>query len=949
MPTRANNLVNSTQGDSRDTGNEIIVLTKQLISEIQPHFPLEQINLDSSLDRELGLDSLARVELINRIENHFDLVLPEQTFSLAEVPRDLVRAIESAHTGKTFIKTSLTSQDKSKVEYPAHANTLIEVLLWHAEKHPNRTLIQMYEDSEEGETMSYSELLAGAQTVAAGLQQNGIHPGDTIVLMLQAGREYFFSFFGVLLTGAVPVPIYPPARPSQIEDHINRHTRILQNCVTSMLITIPEAKHVATLLKARVGSLKSIVTVEELMNTHYRLTPTDIRPNDVAFLQYTSGSTGDPKGVILTHANLLANIRAMGERVNANSNDVFVSWLPLYHDMGLIGAWFGSLYFGMLFVVMSPLAFLTRPQRWLWAIHRYGGTLSASPNFGYEYCVRRLSNEDLKSLNLSSWRAAFNGAESVSPDTVRNFCDRFTAFNFNKKAYMPVYGLAENSVGLTFPYPDQGPKFDFIQRDLFSTEGIAKTAPPGDQNSICFLSCGSPIPGHQIRIVDNANNELPERQEGQLQFCGPSATSGYYRNPNAVKQLFSGDWLNTGDLAYIADGELFVTGRIKDIIIRAGRNLYPQELEEAVGDIDGIRKGRVAVFSSKGAEDNAEQLVVMAETRETDTTLRKQLTRSINTLANDLIGATVDDVVLAPPGTILKTSSGKIRRAACRELYQGKNIGKKPKTVAWQVIHLLLTSIKPQLKRFRRTIATFVYGLYGMMLFYLIAAMVWTAVAITPTMNLRWSIMRFGTKLLAKLTATSLNIKGQENLPPLEQPCVFVANHASYLDGPILVAALKRHFSFVAKIELLNSFIPRLFLKRIGSQFVERFDIGKSVEDTRDLQDLAESGQSLLFFPEGTFTRIPGLLPFHMGAFMIAAKSGLPVVPVTIRGTRSILRGESVIPQRGAITVTISPPVYPATLAEQTDSDYWQSAINLQRQSRQSILKTCGEPDLERL
>jgi len=947
MSTKAKNVVHSRKGETQDAGSKIIELTKQLISELQPYFPLKQINLDSSLDRELGLDSLARVELISRIETYFDVALPEQTFSMAEVLRDLLRAVESAHADTTAIKTATVAQRKSTVNIPTQAQTLIDVLHWHADKHPHRKLIQMYEDMEEGETMTYSELLTGARSVAAGLQSHGIRSGDTVVLMLNAGRDYFFSFFAVLLTGAIPVPIYPPARPSQIEDHIIRHTRILQNCATTMLITTPEAKHVAQLLKARVESLKSIVTVEDLMKDESSLTVPEIKPNDIAFLQYTSGSTGDPKGVILTHSNLLENIRAMGERVEATSKDVFVSWLPLYHDMGLIGAWFGSLYFGMLFVVMSPLAFLTRPQRWLWAINRYRGTLSASPNFGYEYCLKKINEDDLKGLDLSSWRAAFNGAEAVSPDTVRKFCDRFKEYGFHKNAYMPVYGLAENSVGLTFPKPGQGPRVDTIQRELFSTNGLATPVSSEDQNSICFMSCGIPIPHHQIRVVDTANNELPERQEGELQFCGPSATSGYYRNPDAVKQLFSGDWLNTGDLAYIADGELYVTGRVKDIIIRAGRNLYPQELEEAVGNIDGIRKGRVAVFSSRNHEDNTEKLVVMAETREVDPGNRQQLVKSINLLANDLIGATVDDVVLAPQGTILKTSSGKIRRAACRELYENKLIGKKPKTLAWQFIHLLLTSIKPQLKRVRRTFITFVYGFYGLALFYSIAALAWLLVAILPTMNQRWFVMRIGTKLLAKLTATPLIIKGQENLPAPQQACVFVANHTSYLDGPILIALLNQKFSFVAKIELLNNFISRIFLQRIGSSFVERFDTEKSIQDTKSLQKLAESGQSLLFFSEGTFTRIPGLRPFHMGAFMIAAKTRLPVVPVTIRGCRSILRGGTRMPQRGAITVTISEPVYPTL--QDTGNDLWETAIDLQRRTRESMLKTCGEPDLERV
>ncbi|NOX91241.1 MAG: fatty acyl-AMP ligase [Gammaproteobacteria bacterium] len=221
----------------------------------------------------------------------------------------------------------------------------------------------------------------------------------------------------------------------------------------------------ARLLKSQLDTLHQIITVDELMNTGSRYEKPAISPQDTAFLQYTSGSTGSPKGVVLTHANLLANIRAMGERVGANPNDVFVSWLPLYHDMGLIGAWLGSLYYAALFVVMSPLAFLARPQRWLQAIHRYQGTLSAAPNFAYELCLHRLEDSDLEGIDLSSWRAAFNGAEAVSPETVIQFPQRFRPYGFHPNAMMPVYGLAENSVGLAFPPLDQGVLIDNIQRN----------------------------------------------------------------------------------------------------------------------------------------------------------------------------------------------------------------------------------------------------------------------------------------------------------------------------------------------------------------------------------------------------------------------------------------------------------------------------------------------------
>ena len=230
---------------------------------------------------------------------------------------------------------------------------------------------------------------------------------------------------------------------------------------------------VGRLLKSQVLSLRGVVTVSELTASSAPYIRPSISPNDIAFLQYTSGSTGNPKGVVLTHANLLANIRAMGEAVEATPDDVFVSWLPLYHDMGLIGACFGSLYFAILLIVMSPLSFLSRPKRWLWTIHQYRGTISASPNFGYEYCLLRLEDEAIEGLDLSCWRLALNGAEPVSPDSIEGFSRRFEPLGFKAEAMTPVYGLAESSVGLAFPPLHRGPLIDRIDREKFSLTGQA--------------------------------------------------------------------------------------------------------------------------------------------------------------------------------------------------------------------------------------------------------------------------------------------------------------------------------------------------------------------------------------------------------------------------------------------------------------------------------------------
>jgi 1-acyl-sn-glycerol-3-phosphate acyltransferase len=804
----------------------------------------------------------------------------------------------------------------------------------------------MYSDEGDDQVITYRQLKDDAVLIAGGLQQRGLQPAEPVVLMLPSGPEYFYSFMGILLAGGIPVPVYPPARPSQLEDHMRRHVRILTNCLARTFITVTEAKGVAHLLKSQVPNLQHIVTADDLASSSVITATPVITANDIAFIQYTSGSTGNPKGVVLTHANLMANIRAMGRTVKAGPKDVFVSWLPLYHDMGLIGAWLGSLYFAMLFVAMSPLSFLARPERWLWAIDHYGGTLSASPNFGYEYCLRRLSDEDLAGLDLSSWRAAFNGAEPVSPETLHNFSQRFKTWGFSNKAMMPVYGLAESTVGLTFPPLDRGPVIDRIKRDTFMQTGTADAAQDEDEHALRFVSSGSPLADHQIRVVDHAGHELPERQEGRLEFHGPSSTSGYYRDAEKTQTLFDEEWLDTGDLAYIANGELFVTGRIKDIFIRAGRNIYPHELEEAVGNISGIRAGRVAAFGSEDKHSKTERLIVIAETRSTDNKEREELQKEINTLAIDLIGSPPDEVVLAPPGTVLKTSSGKIRRAASRQLFENGEIGKTQSGLYWQLTRIAFASILPQFRRMWRYSKTVLYAAHCWFMYGVLAFAGWSAAMFLPGFSLRWSALKTCAQLFATTTNTKIKINGLENIPAPGQPFVLVANHASYLDSYALLATLPGHFRFIAKHELTDYFFIRIPLKNIRTEFVERHETGKSIEKTQHLAKTLEAGNALMFFAEGTFTRIPGLRPFLLGAFSVAAQTESPIIPIAIRGTRSILRAGSWFPHHGAINIDIGEAIDPKKIADESGKDAWHVTIELRDRSREYILRHCGEPDL---
>ncbi|HUO37312.1 MAG TPA: AMP-binding protein, partial [Mycobacterium sp.] len=425
--------------DERDA--LIVELVRGLITEVHPHASRLTVTLDSRFD-DLGIGSLELAQLLLRVQDAFGIALPSHVLTSAETPRDLLRAVTAAPAG-TDIGMISPPVSAPGSPAPAAAATLIDALDWHVDATPDRTHIRVLGESGSPDDLTYQALQREAANVAAGLLARDITPGDTVAIMLPTSRAYFITFAGVLLAGAVPVPIYPPARPSQLPDHLRRHTGILANARAALLVTVPEAVPLGHLLRANVDSLRHVIVPESLMGATGGALPRP-RSGDLALIQYTSGSTGQPKGVALTHQNLLANIRAMGQAAGASGADTFISWLPLYHDMGLIGAWLGSLYFGVPLVVMAPQMFLTRPSRWLRAIHANRGTISAGPNFAYELCLAKIDDAELQGLDLSTWRLAFNGAEPVSPATVERFTKRFAAYGLRPDVITPVYGLAES-------------------------------------------------------------------------------------------------------------------------------------------------------------------------------------------------------------------------------------------------------------------------------------------------------------------------------------------------------------------------------------------------------------------------------------------------------------------------------------------------------------------------
>jgi len=586
------------------------------------------------------------------------------------------------------------------------------VLRRRTEATPDETHLHLWQENDQAELLTYCEVFRGAVAVARGLRGCGLRGGETAAIMLPTGREFFFSFLGVWLAGGIPVPIYPPFRADKLEEYAHRQSAILHNAEVRILITFRQVERLARLLKPRVPSLTKVVTAERLLHNQCPKQgngrdlpaaaefPQTSTLDDVALIQYTSGSTGEPRGVALTHQNLLANLRAIGHGVQVRPDDVTICWLPLYHDMGLIGCWLFSLYFDLPITVLSPLAFLRRPERWLRALHRQRGTLSPAPNFAYELCVRKIDDRALAGLDLSSWRVALNGAEPVSADTIARFTRRFAPYGFRPEALMPVYGLAESSVALTFAPLGQPPRVHSVAREVFQRQRRAQPASDSEAEPLRFVSVGRPLPEHEVRVVDDAGRPVDEGVEGHLEFRGPSVMQGYYRNPEATAATRTADgWYRTGDLAYCDAGEIFITGRTKDLIIKAGRNIYPQEIEEVASDVAGIRRGCVVAFAVPDPRNGTDALVLVAETRESDPGVQARLAAEVKRHVGARCRVSPEVVRLVPPQVVPKTPSGKIRRAACRELYLQNALTTWRPPVWLQVARLLAGNTVALLKK----------------------------------------------------------------------------------------------------------------------------------------------------------------------------------------------------------------------------------------------------------
>jgi acyl-CoA synthetase (AMP-forming)/AMP-acid ligase II len=525
---------------------------------------------------------------------------------------------------------------------------------------------------ERADFLGWAEVRERSLAACGGLQALGIEPGDRVALIFPTSPEFFAGFFGVLLAGAVPVPLYPPVRLGRLAEYLHRTARMLERTRARVVLADRRVERILGESMAEARPALGCRTLAELPAGHPR--PAAVAAADLALVQFSSGTTVDPKPVALSHRAILAQVAILNGfwRDTPALKHSAVSWLPLYHDMGLIGCVFPALSRDATLTLIGPEHFVARPALWLRALSRYRATISPAPNFAYALCASRISESELAGVDLSSWVTALDGAEAVSPSVLHAFEARFAPHGLRPGVLTPVYGLSEAALAVTFSEIGRPYRIGRFDREALAREGVARPAAVPEQGRE-IVSVGRPIPGFQLRIVDSAEPEgrdLPAGRVGRIWAAGPSLMDGYLDDPEATARALQGGWLDTGDLGFLEDGELYLTGRAKDVVILRGRNHSPEEIERAVEGVPGVRAGCVVAASWLPEGGEGELLALFVERRRGAPA--EEVAALPAACGSAVLGATglaVDRVVTLAPGTLPRTSSGKLRRSETLRLY----------------------------------------------------------------------------------------------------------------------------------------------------------------------------------------------------------------------------------------------------------------------------------------
>jgi len=820
---------------------QIVELVREILIEQGKDRVARSVTARSSFQKDLGLASLDLVELVVRCEAKLEIEVTDEIAEQGDTPAAWAKAIREGSEDKGAQSVyRIVPPSGEPVAIPEHATTLTEVLAFHAERSHGRVHIHLLEEGS-GRGITCDQLLEASTRVARGLISLGLCRNDTVAILLPTGSDFVEAFFGVMLAGGIAVPVYPPANLNRLEEYIARQIHILGSAGIRFLVSFDRARQLSRLLRVHLPSLIEVTTVPELKDYGMRTSARLPNPSSTALIQYTSGTTDSPRGAALTHEGILTNIRAIGTAVSAGPNDAVVSWLPLSSDLGLVGCWLFSLYHGTPLTLLSPQEFLERPESWFWAIHDSRGTLSAAPNFAYELCARRVPMWTLDGIDLSSWRVAVNAGEAVSPATVERFTRRFAPVGFRAEAVTPAYGLAENSVALTFPPAGRGP---ILHNGVYSV--------------------GAPLPGHEVRIVDDAGHDHSEGETGRLWFRGPSRCGGYFNNEKATAEAMRDGWMESGDLAFCRGGEIYITGRTKDVILREGRSIAPEPIESAVSRVSGVVANSVAVIGLPG--EGTERIAVIAETDAQGVRNLARVEASIRNAVAGTLGFTPDEIRLIPEDTLPKTSNGKIRRSETKRLFTQGTLGREAGSPALQMASLWWQNIGALagrgISRMKRTAR----------------GAVQTGVARAAARFYRLSGTRAGAQRGARAVLSILGRRPTPEGTQMRGPAVIVSNRSNLLDALSVVSLVENEAVLAGSEALLGlpTWAARLLDPLVATS-------------RQQIENELRAGKTILLFPEAPLGTPVARCRYRLNAIEAAIATGHPLVPFGMQIIRNKL------------------------------------------------------------
>ena len=557
--------------------------------------------------------------------------------------------------------------------------SLLTSLQHHQQTQPDRTALTFLHEDQTTTELTYRKIWSEVQTYAAALYRTGVQPGDLVILVLPQSLELVHAFLGAVYLGAVPsIFAFLSSRMDAALYHQRVKTLVAQSGA-KCVITFPDFQaELETLLSGLDCRVLNIAVVKNRDTIDLETVTLSTRSGeDTAFVQYSSGTTGLQKGVPVSHQAIVEQIKALSRVVNLQVDDVEVSWLPLNHDMGLIAGMLLPLMSGIPLVLMSPFYWVRSPSVLFWAIDRYHATHCYMPNFAYSHCTLNIRERDMEGLDVAHMRMFMSGGEPVHYETLMGFLKRFEPYGVRPEMLSAGYGLAEVTCGLSTTPAAQFPHVDWVDAEQMSREKIAKKVDPNNEQKMSIVSCGKIMPGTLVKIVDEAQNILPDRVVGEVLMSGSFAFQGYFQQPDLSSTVLKDNWVHTGDLGYIAEGELYICGRKKDLMIIGGQNFFPEYLEQAVLEISEIRPGRSVAFGVEDPKLGTEMAVMICELKEP--LPEEEQHRVIREVRRRVVQATdiaLGDIRLVERGWIYKTSSGKKARNLNREKYLKEFIGR---------------------------------------------------------------------------------------------------------------------------------------------------------------------------------------------------------------------------------------------------------------------------------